>query len=860
VKLKGTRINRRTFLKGSAVVGGTLVASRFLYGELETLVAAGENAAAASTEEMVPTTCWIGKQDCGILARRVNGRVVKLEGHPDHPRNRGTLCPKGMAQIQALYDPNRVKTPLIRTNEKGVPGQFRQGSWDEALTLVADKLKEVRAKDPKLVLWQKGRSKQEAIYDNAFVKAIGSNKAGHGAYCSDAGYRAAEYTIGPHANANPDFRYTRYMLSWGWNITNGGGNKFCQITWNQQLTEARERGLKIVAIDPYLRGPGPFVDEWLPIRPGTDLALALALCQAIIAQGTLDREYLTKYTNSPFLVKEDGTFLRAEGKEQVWDTIAGSAKPFDAKGIAPALEGEYAAGEARVKPAFQLFKEHVGKYTPEWASQVTDLSAEDIKRVARELGANAMIGSTTVVDGVTLPYRPVGIMAYHVSQQELGFQFYRAMYMIMMLLGAVEAVGGLRIDSTWKVHGNYSALDSVKIKDPPYDYILKDSKFFPINTGNPGMIAKVMVNPQKYEVSKLPEMAILHMTNPLASFTDQPTFLEAYKKFKFVAVLDPWLSKTADLFADVVLPVATMEKYEGPIGAGDQYSDATVFRLPIMDPLFQSRGEMDIYLDLCEKAGVLYGKGGFLDNLNAELGLKDPNKLDVNTKPKTRDIFDRWAKSQGLAEGIKYFENKGIWLKGPVSAKKYYGYAATPPFDGLRHRVYGETLLRYQREMQAKGAARTYWQDYTALPTWRDPTMWSSPPQYDLTLISYKKIEFKQSRASQVPLLAELAPEQRLAINPATAIARGIGDGDEVWVESQNAVTGETRRVQVRVALTEAIRPDVVGMPHHYGEVSRHPWTEGQGPTPNTLFFTGEGYVTNTADNSFHVRVKVSKA
>ncbi|MFN3973968.1 MAG: molybdopterin-dependent oxidoreductase [Dehalococcoidia bacterium] len=852
------KVTRRTFLKGSAAVGGSLLLSRFLSQGLETLAAGGNSKPLPASEEWVPTTCWIGKQDCGILARKVNGLVVKLEGHPNHPRNRGTLCPKGVAQIMALYDPNRVQTPLIRTNEKGVPGRFRPATWDEALELVAAKIKEVRAKDPKLILWQKGRSKQEPIYDNAFVGALGATKVGHGSYCSDAGYRAAEYTIGLHGNAHPDFRYTRYLLAWGWNITNAGGNKLCWITWNQQFLDARERGMKVVVIDPYLRNAGPFADQWLPIKPGTDLALALALCNALIAQGTVDLDYLAKYTNAPFLVQEDGFFLRIEGKEQVWDEKTKSARPFDARDVSPALEGEFEVGGVRVKPAFQLFKEHVERYTPEWAAGVCGIPAEDIRRVARELGQNAMIGSTIVLEGVTLPYRPVSLMAYHVSQQELGFQFYRAMYMVFMLLGAVEAVGGVRIDWTWKVHGNYKSLDSVKIKDPPYDYTLKDSKFFPIISVNPGMIAKVMLNPEKYQVNKVPEVVILHMVNPLASFTDQATFMEAYKKFKFVVAIDPWLSRTADLFADVVLPASTLEKYEGPIGATDQYVAATTFRLPVTEPIFQSRGEIDIYLDLCERLGILYGKDGFLDRLNAQLGLKDPHKLDINTKPTVREIADRWAKSQGLAEGIAYFERNGVWVRGPVAPKTFYGYAQG--FKGAeRHRLYGESLLRYQREMRAKGAEEVYWRDYTPFPTWREPTMWKSPPQYDLTLISFKKIEFKQSRASQIPLVAELAQEQRLVMNPATARERGIKEGDEVIVESHNAVTGETRRVKVKVALTEAIRPDVVGMPHHYGEVARHPWTKGQGPTPNTLFFTGEGYVANTADNTFHVKVRVYK-
>lgn len=855
------KVTRRTFLKGTAATGGLLLASRFLDGDLFTLAARGPESAAQVAEERVPTACWIGKQDCGILARKVNGLVVKLEGHPTHPRNRGTLCPKGMAQIMALYDPNRVKTPLIRTNDKGVPGQFRSASWEEALALVAEKLKEVRSRDPKLVLWQKGRSKQEAIYDGAFVKAIGATKVGHGTYCSDAGYRAAEYTIGLSGNAHPDFRHTRYLLSWGWNITNAGGNKLCFITWNQQLLDARARGLRIVHIDPRLRSAGTFADEWLPIKPGTDLALALALCHVLVRDGFVDMPYLRQFTNAPFLLQEDGTFLRVDGKEQVWDEATGSLRPFDAEGTQPALEGTYTAQGRTVRPVFEALKQHLAQYTPQWAAGQCGIPAEQITRVAQELGRNAMIGSTVVLDGVTLPYRPVSMMFYHMSQQELGFQASRAMLMVFMLLGAIEAVGGLRVDFAWKKHANFEALDTVKIKDPPYDYTLKDSRFFPINSVNPGIIARVMLDPQKYEVDRLPEMVIVHMTNgPGVAFTDSPVFLEAYKRFKFVVVIDPWLSRTADLFADVVLPAATLEKYEGPLGATDTYTDAVAFRLPVMEPLYQSRGEVDIYLDLCEKAGLLYGKDGFLDRLNAELGLQDPHKLDTSVKPSVREIFDRWARSQGLEEGIGYFQKHGVWVKGAVSAKKYYGTAQSPPFGGIRQRLYGESLLRYQREMQARGTAETYWRDYTPFPTWREPTMWKSPPEYDLTLISFKKIEFKQSRSSQIPLLAELAPEQRLAINPAAARARGIRDGDMVWVESHNAVTGETRRVQVRVELTEAIRPDVVGLPHHYGEVARHPWARGQGPTPNSLFFAGEGYVTNTADNSFHVRVRVYKA
>jgi anaerobic selenocysteine-containing dehydrogenase len=433
------------------------------------------------------------------------------------------------------------------------------------------------------------------------------------------------------------------------------------------------------------------------------------------------------------------------------------------------------------------------------------------------------------------------------------------MIMVFMLVGAVEAVGGVRTDFTFKVHGNYEKLEKLKVKDPPYNLYLADSKFFPINSNNSGVVAKVMQNPSKYGVDFTPEVLIVHMANPLGSFASQRDFIESYKKFKFVAVIDPWLCETADYFADVILPAATIEKYEGPLNATDQYVAATTLRVPPMKPLFQSRGEIDIYMDLCEKAGILYGKDGYLAQLNKALKLKDAQKLDLNTKPTPREIFDRWAKSEGIAEGVAFFEKTGVKVKGPVSARSYYGFAQTPPFEGKTHRLYGEGLLRLQREMKAKGAEKIYWQDYTPLPTWRTPTMDGSPPQYDLTLISYKLVEFKQSRSSFVPMLAELAPEQRLEINPKTAKAKGVKDGDMVAVESHNALTGETRKVTVRARLSEGIRPDTVGMPHHYG-MWTHPLTKGQGPTANVLFFTGEGYVTNTADQSFQVKVRVSKA
>lgn len=853
------KLTRRQFVKASGAAAGTLALARLISSEswkplLENAKAVG----AVAGEKWVPTVCWIGKQDCGMLARVIDGRIVKFEGHPDNPRNWGKLCVKGIAQISSIYDPYRIKAPLKRTNAKGIGGEWKEISWDEALTLVGEKVKEVRNRDKRLLVWQKGRSKAEPLYDNAFVNASGAYKMAHGAYCSDAAYRAVEYTVGQNAGLHPDFRYCNYLISWGWELTNSGGNKTCWITWPQQFVEARERGMKVVTIDPRRRGMGPHTDEWLPIRPGMDLAFFLALANVLVAKGYLDTKFLVNFTNAPFLVKGDGYFLKVDGKEQVWDEASNSPKPFDAKGIKPALDGSYSAGGASVKTAFQAYRDHVAQYTPEWAAPICDIPADTIRRIAEELGENARIGSTIVLDGVELPYRPVGLMAYHVSQQELGFQAFYASVNVYMLLGAVEAVGGLRADYARTAHGNFKSLNEIAIKDPPYDIQLKNSKYFPINTGSPSIAALATINPDKYGVDYTPEVMIIHQTNPLLSFPPQDVLFEAFKKYKFIAVIDPFMSETADYFADVVLPAATAEKYEGPTATSTQYWGGTTLRVPPIPPLFQSRGDLDIYLGICEKAGILYGKGGYIDQLNIQLKISDNYRLDLNTMPEVRDIFDRWAKSAGFEQGVSFFETTGV-KASPVALKGLYASGLNPPHFGIRYRLYGESLKGYQDKMKEKGASENYWRGYTPFPTWVTPTVDKSPKEYDLYLTSHKKIEYKQSRATRIVLLNELEPEQRIEMNGSVARSRGIQDGDLVWVESHNAVTGEKKRLQAKAALVEGLRPDTVSMSHHYGTWV-HPRTKERGPTPNALFFTGEGYVAMTSDQTYLVKVKVTKA
>ena len=135
--------------------------------------------------------------------------------------------------------------------------------------------------------------------------------------------------------------------------------------------------------------------------------------------------------------------------------------------------------------------------------------------------------------------------------------------------------------------------------------------------------------------------------------------LEAFKKLKFIIDIDAHLTEEADLLADVVLPCSVLEKLDGPVDVNNMYDTGWMARFPVTNPLYESRPDLDIYIDLCEKLGVLYGTGGFIDKIHGELGITDANKLDLTKKPTSREIFDAWAKSKGVPEGIAWFEKNG---------------------------------------------------------------------------------------------------------------------------------------------------------------------------------------------------------
>ena len=361
---------------------------------------------------VVKTVCGMCYIGCGVNVQVENGVVVNIEGHPDNPQNRGMMCAKGKAGIMNLYNPNRVKSPLKRTNpNKGMdedPG-WVEISWGEALDTVVAQLERIQ-QDPKK-LWVQG---WEPIGDGLYwMKAFGSafgtphvNNASSPT-CGKV-VHPVEFFSGGGFHQQPDLHYSNYCILVGTQFGFASRGSFNHHLLD--MAEARARGMKVVVIDPVGGFAASKADEWIPIRPGTDAALALSMLQVLLNEsGIYDEAFLKHKTNAPYLVGADGRYVRdaASGKPLVHDGADGVVKTHDDPGLVdPAITGTFAAQGKPGRPSFELLREHVAKYSPETTEKFTTIPAATVRRIAREFGAAARIGETITIDGTQLPYRP----------------------------------------------------------------------------------------------------------------------------------------------------------------------------------------------------------------------------------------------------------------------------------------------------------------------------------------------------------------------------------------------------------------------------------------------------------------------
>lgn len=227
---------------------------------------------------------------CGIYAHVRSGRFTKVEGMKESPINRGRLCAKAYAAPQWVYSPNRLKYPLKRTGKKG-EGKFEPVSWTHALDFIAGKLKEQKEKfgpESLAVLSPARRSYSDFL--NRFLVTHGSPNYGHSGICAMQKAFAFSYTLG--AVPYPDIARSKLIVIWGKQPVYSGSTRGNL----KDILDARDRGARIVAIKPTMEPDVAVSDLWIPIRPGTDAAFALAVLHVVIDENLYDAAFVTRWT------------------------------------------------------------------------------------------------------------------------------------------------------------------------------------------------------------------------------------------------------------------------------------------------------------------------------------------------------------------------------------------------------------------------------------------------------------------------------------------------------------------------------------------------------------------------------------
>jgi len=288
--------------------------------------------------QIIPTCCNACGGQTGVLAHVVNGKVIKLEPNAENPigvantyeeflaeKSRGArMCPKGLCAIKQLDDPDRLTKPLRRKGENG----WEELSWEDALDLAAEKLERIKTVyGPEALLWFSEDHSFTHIQQD-FCRAYGTpNYMNHANLCDVARKAGFKLTLGDERPI-ADIARAKYILSFGWNPL--AATKWAYLP--AAFTKALEAGAKLVVIDPVFTATAAKAAEWVPIRPGTDGALALAMGHVIVGEGLYDRDFVENWT-----------------------------------------EG------------FAEYKEFVADKSPGWAEEITGIPSATIERLAREL-------------------------------------------------------------------------------------------------------------------------------------------------------------------------------------------------------------------------------------------------------------------------------------------------------------------------------------------------------------------------------------------------------------------------------------------------------------------------------------------
>jgi anaerobic selenocysteine-containing dehydrogenase len=537
------KVDRRDFLKIIGVGSTAAAVSGCTFQGLGTALqlTQEEKYPEPGPESWVASTCGQCFGGCGILVRKIGERAVKIEGNPANPVNRAGLCPLGQSSLQLLYNPDRIKQPLLRAGKRG-EGKWETIDWDKAISILSGRLKEIRQKgEPHTLVLVSGKERGllSGIFQR-FLEAYGSPNFISGAPRDpmDIARRIMEGT----ERSTYDLENATYILSFGLNLLDGWRSPVRQMRAYANMRQGRpgRRG-RLIQVESRLSVTAANADEWAPINPGTEGVLALGLAHVMIREELYDKDFVRRHT-------------------------FGFEDRVDEKGL-------WSAGFRTVV---------MEDYTLDRVAKITGVGADRVLRLGRDFASAE---------------KPLALFGGRSSNSSFSAM---AVHSLNALAGNIGATGGALTEPrgplpSWPA----VAKDGLAQKGQAMPRVDQARKREPSAGNGLESLADAILSAKPYPVQAL----LVHGANPLFTASNRKKMAEALMKVPFLVSFSPFVDETA-AFSDLILPDHIyLEKWDdepGPRGLPFPYIG---LRQPVVEPLYQCRHSGDVFLALAGELG-----------------------------------------------------------------------------------------------------------------------------------------------------------------------------------------------------------------------------------------------------------------
>ncbi len=771
---------------GSVIASGLGISQGALAGSIK-LQEGGRDFSPNTGKERqaIPTACWQCVTRDAMIGFVEDGRLVKLEGHPDSIRTLGKLCAKGQAGINQVYFPDRILYPLQRVGKRG-EHKWKRISWDAALDLVVSKLKPLRdAGTPEKFMYQYGRHKaSQAVTMYDFMAAYGTKTIGNHTSVCEAGKWVGQESLWGGMYDNWDYDKTDFVVIFGSNQFETHTN---HIPTSQRLIRAKvDRGVPLYVFDVRLTNTAAKADQWVPINVGQDGLVMLSMCHVIM--------------NEKLYRKDHFKFMRVTADHH-----------------------------ATISQKIAAVKENVAKYTPEFAEKHSGVPADTIRKIAR--------GFAKAKSACLVTYRGT-VMHYHGADQE------RAAMLLSAITNNLDRAGGrvMGVGAGWKHPSSPKAKVSkaLHLKDG-----FKGEAAYPTHHVSHQVLPMIKDGhegrPEVYWWSCYNPGFINGDNKELQSI------LKDEKIMPFL-ITSTIVYDESSQFADLILPDVTyLERWDWEDMVSANQIAEFYIRQPLVKPLGESRCQGDVWPELAKRMGfeLAYKDKKDFVRQSCEMtpGVREAGGFDYMMKKGVwhdKDAKPNYgfyeAKVDVSGDGVILDKETGVywnWKKAGVTSEAEAmknGYLGTDGAKGayVAQNIEGKAYKAYPPNTSfTKSGLLDFYSDnfvkkgLPAFPTYTPIPEHVKMADDEMNLTTYKVAVHTHSRTAHCKWLTEIKHDNPGWINTKTAEARGIKNGDEI------RVFNDLGEIKTTAYVTEGIVPGVIAISHHLGR--RHSGVYGSG-------------------------------